>query len=103
MILQNDAGNIRIKIESAADLDLATLEDLRNRAVANGLHLTEVAVFDKSQGNGRTQISPYTLSQYAYIRETLDILTNDIDPSEPDIDKFATIYIRLAEAIKYNL
>ena len=95
--------NIRIKIESAADLDLATLEDLRNRAAANGLHLTEVAVFDKSQGNGRTQISPYTLSQYAYIRETLDILTNDIDPSEPDIDKFATIYIRLAEAIKYNL
>ena len=94
---------IRLKIENATELDLNKLNELRNRANALGINLVEVSIFDKSKANSATQLSAYTLRQYAEIREMLDILVGDIDPSEPDIDKFATIYVRLAEAIKYNL
>ena len=93
---------IRLKIENTKELDLNKLNDLRTRANALGLNLAEVSIFDKSNANTKNHLSPYTLREYAEIRETLDILVEDIDPSEPDIDKFATIYVRLAEAIKYN-
>lgn len=94
--------NIRLKIESTADLSADYANDLARRANALGMHITEVQIYDASRHNNFNQIAPYTLSQYAYIRDTLDVIVDGILPSDSDIDKFATIYQRLMDNITYD-
>ncbi len=94
--------NIRLKLESVVDLSSADVQVLTTRANAIGLHIGEVQIFDKSWHNNNNQASAYKLSEYVYIRDTLDIITNGINPTDSDIDKFATIYQRLMDNITYD-
>lgn len=94
--------NVRLKIESVADLSVNDINDLTSRASALGINISEVQIYDSSRHNNHNQIAPYKLSEYAYIRETLDIIVDGISNSDSDIDKFATIYQRLMDNITYD-
>lgn len=95
--------DVIIKIESIKELDAAKVRDIKQRANSNGVNVTGVQIFDKNHDNNYTMITPYSLSEYVYIRETLDMVANGIDPSESDLDKFTTVYLRLANSIIYDV
>lgn len=94
--------NIRIKLDDVTELTSNELISLYNRMNAAGMNIVGVQLFDKKQQNHNTQMVPYSISQYIYIRDTLDMLIDGIDPSDSDIDKFATIYQRLSDFITYD-
>lgn len=94
--------NIRIKIESVADLSCEKLRELNTRLKNIGNNLTEVQIFDKSNGNTQDNIYPYPIAEYDHIRYTLDTLVDGILPTDADIDKFATIYTRICDTITYD-
>lgn len=94
--------NIMIKIESIKELDTNKVRDIKRRANSNGLNVTGVQIFDKNHDNNYTMIEPYSLSEYVYIRDTLDMVTDGINQNEPDLDKFTTVYLRLANSIIYD-
>lgn len=94
--------NIILKIESVADISSEELKALYNNAKSSGVNLEYVQIFDKHSDNKHTQLTKYTLSEYVYIRDTLDSVVEDIDMNESDIDKFATVYMRLADSISYD-
>ncbi len=93
---------VRIKIEDVAQLDNKKLEDLENRMTAKGMQISGVQIFDKDNNKNWEMISPYTVDSYKKIRSQLERLVDGIDPSEPDIDKFVTIYMRMTESIPYD-
>lgn len=95
--------NVRLLIENVSELTSDEVRNFSSRCRANGINLSQVSVMDRTHGNSQTESSPYSLSEYIYIRDTLDLVTSGIDPSEPDIDKFTTVYLRLANAIRYNI
>lgn len=92
---------IEININNVSELSSDRARQLNNELAAHGNVLSGVRIINMD--NEHTELAPYTLSQYIYIRETLDTITNDIDPSESDLDKFATIYVRLANSIVYDM
>lgn len=94
--------NIILKIESVADISSDEIKALYSKASSNDVNLAYVQIFDKHCDNKHTQLTKYTLSEYVYIRDALDSIVEDIDMNEPDIDKFATVYMRLADSISYD-
>lgn len=94
--------NVRVKIDNASQLDNTKLEDLQNRMNSKGMNITGVQIIDKDSNNNRNQIAPYTVDEYKYVRKMLEKITEGINNSEPDIDKFTTIYMRVAESIPYD-
>ena len=78
-----------IEIESAADLSVEKLDELRK-----GLGVSEVRV--TGQDVYWQQRAPYSLPQYRRARRKLEEVVQGIDPNESDLDKFVTIYSRLA-------
>lgn len=94
--------SVRLKLESVADLSVDDTNSLAQRANALGINITEVQIIDSSRHNNHSQITPYKLSEYVYIRDTLDLITDGINPTDSDIDKFATIYQRLMDNITYD-
>lgn len=99
---KNVPQEIRLKIDDVTDLSSRDAIDLYTRMNNAGMNISGVQIFDKNKHNGVTQITPYSLSQYVYIRDTLDMVTEGIEPSDSDIDKFATIYQRFMDFIKYD-
>ena len=95
--------NVRIKLENVGELTADRARELTQLMSNNGNTLSGVQIFDKEGANDGTNIAPYTMVEYVYIKETLDNVVAGIDPSEPDIDKFATIYDRLWSKIKYDM
>lgn len=94
--------NIRINIHDVTELSSQKARQLETKMISQGMKLEGVQIFDKQGANAFNNIAPYTMSQYIYIRETLDKVVGGIDLSEPDIDKFAVIYDRLASKIVYD-
>ena len=94
--------NVRIKIEDVRELTADRARELTQLMSNNGNTLAGVQIFDRQGANDGTNIAPYTMAEYVYIKETLDNVVAGIDPSEPDIDKFATIYDRLGSKITYD-
>ena len=95
--------NVRIKLENVGELTADRARELTQLMSNNGNTLSGVQIFDKEGANDGTNIAPYTMAEYVYIKETLDNVVAGIDPSEPDIDKFATIYDRLWSKITYDM
>lgn len=93
---------VRLRLESTVDLSAAEVNNLALRASSLGINIREVQIVDPTKHSNRNQMAPYTLSQYAYIRDTLDLLINGINPTDSDIDKFATVYQRLMDSITYD-
>lgn len=94
---------IELKLKDVSDLTADKARQLKNDLQAHGITLSGVRIFDPKMDNKKVQLPTYTLSEYIYIRETLDTVTYGIDPSDSDLDKFATIYVRLANSIIYDL
>ena len=94
--------DVRINIHDVTELTSQRIRDLQTEMSNRGMNISGVQIFDKDNDNRPTQIAPYTLSQYVYIRDTLDTLVSGIDVSEPELDKFAVIYQRLMDSITYD-
>ena len=94
--------NISLKIESVKDLNVQDAEDLKRLFADKGMHLTNVQIVDKNFQHREQQFAPYKIDDYVAIRKKFDTLISGIDPSEPDIDKFAVIYRRLMDSITYD-
>lgn len=94
--------DVRIKINDATDLDSAKARDLMTRMSAKGMNLTGVQVISDKHDSERSILTPYSMSDYIYIRDTLDMLVEGINPSDSDLDKFAVIYQRIIDSISYN-
>lgn len=94
--------NVRLRVESTVDLSANEANDLARRANGIGINITEVQIIDPTRHSNRNQMAAYTLSQYVYIRDTLDLLIDGINPTDSDIDKFATVYQRLMDSITYD-
>lgn len=93
---------VRIKIEDVTQLDNKKLEDIENRMTAKGMNISGVQIIDRNNNSNWNMIGPYTLDSYKKVRSQLERLVEGIDPSEPDIDKFVTVYMRIAESIPYD-
>ena len=95
--------DVYIKIEGAKDLDSANTQRLYNKMRNRGMNLAGVQVIrDKDWDTDFCSIGTYSIAEYSYARDTLDLLVEGIDVSEPDIDKFATIYSRICDSIAYD-
>lgn len=94
--------NIMVKIDNVSELSSDEIKDYNQKFSDKGMHLTGVQFFDEKIDNTHTQIDRYSLSEYVYIRDTLDLVVDGISSVEPDINKFATVYTRLADSIAYN-
>lgn len=94
--------NVRVKIKDVSELSSVALRNLSARMNSSGMNISGVQIFDENFDNWMNQHDPYSISEYVYIRDTLDRVVKGINPSEPDIDKFATIYTRLADSIVYD-
>ena len=94
--------NVRVKIQDVTDLTADRARELMQQMTDNGMSLDGVQIFDPHGANVGNNIAPYSMAQYVYIRETLDNVVAGINPSEPDIDKFAVIYDRLGSKITYD-
>lgn len=92
--------HIIIKVQSIKDLDSNQLKSLVARA-NNRFTIDGVEIFDKN--NSYTAIHPYSVSEYAYLRDMMDMIVEGIDLNEPDIDRFTTVYLRLASSIIYDI
>lgn len=93
---------IELKLNDVSELTSDKARQLKNDLQTHGITLSGVRIFDPKMDNKKVQLSTYTLSEYIYIRETLDTITYGINPSDSDLDKFATIYVRLANSIIYD-
>ncbi|MCR5186756.1 MAG: hypothetical protein K6D97_06550 [Clostridia bacterium] len=80
---------IGIGIENASELSVEKLEEL-----VKSIGVSEVRMVGTD--GEYTAKYPYTTAQYRIAREKLDEIVSGIDPKESDLDKFATIYTRLA-------
>ena len=94
--------SIRIKIEDVTKLDIPTLEDLERRMSAKGMTITDIQMLDKDNNNNSNMIAPHSVENYKKIRQSLERLIEGIDPAESDIDKFITVYMRIAESVPYD-
>lgn len=95
--------DVYIKIEGAKDLDSANTQRLYNEMRNRGMNLAGVQVIrDKNWDTDFCSIGTYSIAEYSYARDTLDMLVEGIDLSEPDVDKFATIYTRICDSIAYD-
>ncbi len=94
--------NIRIRINDVSELSSQKTSELLRDISSKGMNLSEVQILDKNADNELTETTPYSINQYIYIRETLDKIVSGINPNEPDLDKFAVIYQRLMDSIKYD-
>lgn len=93
---------VRINIHDVSELTSQKARELLQQMNDKGMNLSGVQIFDENTDNEFTQITPYSMSQYVYIRDTLDMVVSGIDQTEPDIDKFATVYQRLMDSIVYD-
>lgn len=94
--------NVRIDIHDVSELSSTKAKDLLRQMNAKGMHLIGVQIFDENIDNRSNAIAPYSLSEYVYIRDTLDLIVSGINPTEPELDKFAVIYQRLMDSITYD-
>lgn len=94
--------NVRLDIHDVTELTVDRARELTKLMSDNGMNLTGVQIFDRQGAHCGSNIAPYSMAEYVYIRETLDNVVAGINPSEPDIDKFAVIYDRLWSKIKYD-
>ena len=94
--------DVRLNIHDVTELTADRARTLTQDMANLGMNLAGVQIFDRESANERTNTNAYSMSEYVYIRETLDNVVAGIDPSESDIDKFATIYDRLGSKITYD-
>lgn len=87
--------NISIGIKDAAELSSEKLRDICSR-----MKIQDVRMMGQDLSDN--QRDPYTPVQYARSRELLDEVVSGIDKNETDIDKFTTIYTRLAYSMGYD-
>ena len=83
---------IGIGIENASELSVEKLGEL-----VKSIGVSEVRMVGTD--TEFTSKYPYTPAQYRIAREKLDEVVSGIDPKESDLDKFATIYTRLAHMV----
>ena len=93
---------INLRIENANDLSIHEAEELKSLMATKGLQLAGVQIIDPHHQTRESQTRSYPIDEYIEIRKVLDILVSGIDPSEPDIDKFAVIYQRLMDSVTYD-
>lgn len=94
--------DVRIKIKDISELDSTTFRDLLSRMNGSGMNISGVQIIDDNFDNWQQQMDIYTPFDYIYIRDTLDRVVRGINPTDSDIDKFTTIYTRLADSISYD-
>ena len=94
--------DVRLNIHDVTELTADRAKTLTQDMTNLGMNLAGVQIFDRQGANERTNTNTYSMAEYVYIRETLDNVVAGIDPSEPDIDKFVTIYDRLGSKITYD-
>lgn len=94
--------DVRVRIKDVSELDSATLRDLSTRMNASGMNISGVQILDDNLDNWSYQTDAYSQAEYTYIRDTLDRVVRGINPSDSDLDKFTTIYTRLADSISYD-
>ena len=94
--------DVRVKIKDVSELDSATLRDLSTRMNNVGMNISGVQILDDNFDNWSYQIDSYSQAEYIYIRDTLDRVVRGINPNDSDLDKFTTVYTRLADSISYD-
>lgn len=94
--------DVRVKIKDVSELDSVTLRDLSRRMNNVGMNISGVQILDDNFDNWSYQIDSYSQAEYIYIRDTLDRVVTGINPADSDLDKFTTIYTRLADSISYD-
>ena len=92
-----------VKVKDVSELSSTALRNLSARMNAVGMNISGVQIIDENFDNWKQQLEEYNTSEYIYIRDTLDRLVRGIDSSESDLDKYVTVYTRLADSISYDL
>ena len=87
--------DVSIKIKDASELSVGMLKD-----IAAVMKIKDIRMVGPDLSDN--QRYPYSLVEYEVSREILDEVVAGIDPEEPDIDKFTTIYTRLKHAMVYD-
>ena len=87
--------DVSIKIDSANDLSVEKLRDITSHMKIKDIRMVGADLSDN-------QRYPYSLVEYEVARGILDEVVAGIDPEEPDVDKFTTIYTRLKHAMVYD-
>jgi len=80
---------IGISIDNVSELSVEKLGEL-----VKSIGVSEIRMIGTDRN--RDTKYPYTPAQYRIAREKLEEVVSGIDPKESDLDKFATIYTRLA-------
>lgn len=102
--------NICVKINTVSDLENGVLDNLKTSCDAKGLKLVGVNIFDDRCINSNkcnfdgidTHLDTYSIDEYKKIRNSLEQISAGIRPSMTDIEKFAIVYQRLMQLIKYD-
>ena len=92
---KNIPMNISIRIKDASELSSDKLREIYEK-----IKITDIRMFGSDLSDN--QRNPYTPIEYVRARELLDEVVSGIDPKETDIDKFATVYTRLAKSMGYD-
>ena len=92
---KNIPMNISIRIQDASELSSDKLRELHSK-----VRITDIRMVGSDLSDN--QRDPYTPIEYVRARELLDEVVSGIDPEETDIDKFTTIYTRLANSMGYD-
>lgn len=87
--------DVSIKIENASELSVETLREITSHMKIKDIRMVGADLSDN-------QRYPYSLVEYEVARGILDEVVAGIDPEEPDIDKFTTVYTRLKHAMVYD-
>lgn len=87
--------NISIGIKNASELSSEKLQEIYQKVKITDIRMIGSDISDN-------QRDPYTPIEYVRARELLDEVVSGIDPKESDIDKFTTIYTRLAKTMTYD-
>lgn len=87
---------IAVRIRSAKEL---TSEQIKSMHFESGVN----KVYMMNEDGVQNTRAPYTASEYFHTRRILDEVVQGIDPNEKDINKFTTVYARLADTIKYDM
>ena len=87
--------NISIGIKNASELSSDKLREIYQKVKITDIRMIGSDISDN-------QRDPYTPIEYVRARELLDEVVSGIDPKETDIEKFTTIYTRLAKTMTYD-
>ena len=87
--------DIGIEIKDASELSAEKLEEIYSK-----IKIKEVRMVGPDLSNN--QRAPYTPIEYYRARQLLDEVVSGIDTKESDLDKFTTIYMRLANSMAYD-